>query len=251
MKVELDSTDILGVEISAINMPLAVETIERWIDNREKHYVCICTVHSIMEAQRDPAYLGVLNTAGMRTPDGMPLVWLSRRAGRKEVSRVCGPDLMPELASRSESTGHRHFFYGGAPGVADNLANNFIDRFPGLQVAGTHTPPMQPTGTIESEEVIEKINESGPDVIWVSLGTPKQDVWIASHRKVLNAPVLIAVGAAFDFHTGRVKRAPSWMQRSGLEWLFRLSQDPYRLWRRYVLDNGQFITRIVRSTSHQ
>lgn len=245
---EIATTDVLDVQISALNMPLAVETMESWIANDDPHYVCICTVHTVMECQRDPAMRDIVNAAGLRTPDGMPLVWLSRRAGHDEVSRVYGPDLMLELAQRSAQTGHRHFFYGGAPGVADDLAEKLTARFPGINIADTHTPPMQTVGDIESEETIRKINHSGADIVWCGLGTPKQDWWVANHRPLLHAPVLIAVGAAFDFHTGRVKQAPKWMQRNGLEWLFRLSQDPKRLWRRYVLDNGRFVALLIRKS---
>jgi N-acetylglucosaminyldiphosphoundecaprenol N-acetyl-beta-D-mannosaminyltransferase len=245
------STSILGVNISALNMPLAVETIERWIENREKHYVCICNVHSVMEAQRDSAYMEILNNAGLRTPDGMPLVWLSRHAGRDDVRRVCGPDLLPELVSRSAVTGHRHFFYGGVEGVAQDLATRLSARHPGLEVAGAITPAMQPVGAIESDALVETINKTAPDILWVGLGSPKQDVWAANHLSRLDVSVIIAVGAAFDFHTDRVRRAPAWMQRSGLEWAFRLSQDPKRLWQRYMLDNGQFLIRMLRSAAHQ
>lgn len=241
MKEQITSTDILGVQISALNMPLAIETIEQWIENREKHYICICNVHSIMEAQRDPAYLDILNNAGLRMPDGMPLVWLSRRSGRKDVERVCGPDLLPEIVGRSQNTGHRHFFYGGAEGVAHLLAFELSERYKGLQIAGAHTPPMAPVGTIESDLIIQRINESKPDIIWVGLGSPKQDVWAAHHLERLDASVIVGVGAAFDFHVGRVRRAPVWMQRSGTEWLHRLIQDPRRLWRRYLVDNGLFL----------
>lgn len=232
---------MLDVHISAIDMASAVETIEGWIENRDRQYVCICTVHTVMECQRDPALRKAVNGAGLRTPDGMPLVWLSRRAGQHHVSRVYGPDLMLELAGRSATTGHRHFFYGGSPGVAGQLAQNLGERFPGLNVAGSWTPPILPVGGVESSETISMLNDSQADIIWVGLGTPKQDWWVANHRPLLNAPVLIAVGAAFDFHTGRVRQAPRWMQRNGLEWLFRLSQDPRRLWRRYILDNGRFL----------
>jgi N-acetylglucosaminyldiphosphoundecaprenol N-acetyl-beta-D-mannosaminyltransferase len=244
-RVDHPATDVLDVHISAINMPMAIETIEGWIAANDSHYVGICTVHTVMECQRDPAMKEIVNNAGLRTPDGMPLVWLSRKAGHDHVSRVYGPDLMLELAARSATTGHRHFFYGGAPGVADDLAAKLAARFPGLDVAGTHTPPMQDVGDIESAETIAKINDSHADIVWCGLGTPKQDWWVANHRPLLDAPVLIAVGAAFDFHTGRVKQAPKWMQRNGLEWLFRLSQDPKRLWRRYILDNARFVTRIL------
>lgn len=239
----IPTTDVLDVHISAIDMDAAVRTIEGWIDRNDPNYVCICTVHTVMECQRDPALKEAVNRAGLRTPDGMPLVWLSRRAGHNNVDRVYGPDLMLELCARSQETKHRHFFYGGAPGVADDLADNLSQRYPGMKIAGTHTPPVLPVGGIESEETIEKINASGADIVWVGLGTPKQDWWVANHRPLLKAPVLIAVGAAFDFHTGRVRQAPRWMQRNGLEWLFRLSQDPKRLWHRYIVDNGRFIMR--------
>ncbi len=241
------ATDILGVHVSAVNMPSAIETIERWIAEGERHYVCICTVHTVMECQQDPALLQVVNGAGLRTPDGMPLVWLSLQAGNRHVTRVYGPDLMLALCERSAITGHRHFFYGGAPGVADVLADRLGARFPGLRVAGIHTPPMLPVGALEDAATIEKINESGADIVWVGLGAPKQDWWVANHRPLLKASVLIAVGAAFDFHSGRVRQAPRWMQRNGLEWLFRLSQDPRRLWKRYLVLNSLFVMKVLRT----
>ena len=240
------STDILGVHIDALDIQAAVHTIEAWINNRESRYVCICTVHSIMEANNDPNYKFLLNHADMRTPDGMPLVWLSRLSGKSKISRVCGPDLMAILAARSRTTGHRHYFYGGAPGVATELARNLVERYPGLHVVGTHQPGLLRPGEMERAEVIGQINASTADIVWVGLGSPKQDWWIANHRKLLDAPVLIAVGAAFDFHSGRISRAPKWMQKAGLEWLFRLSQDPRRLWRRYLVYNTLFIFRVVK-----
>lgn len=243
---EARTTNILGLRVSAIDMAEAVATIDGWIARRERQYVCICTVHTTMECDRDPALRAVVNGAGLRTPDGMPLVWLSRRSGHRHVERVYGPDLMLELCARSSRTGHRHFFYGGAPGVADTLASKLKERFPGLLVAGTHTPPMLPVGGIEDAATIERINAAKPDIVWVGLGTPKQDWWVATHRPLLDAPVLIAVGAAFDFHSGRIRQAPRWMQRSGLEWLFRLSQDPRRLWRRYSILNAKFILLLCR-----
>lgn len=242
-----DSTDVLGVRISALTMVDAVETLEKWIDRRDRQYVCICTVNNIIEAQDDPAYMALVNNAGMRTPDGMPLVWLSHRAGHRHVTRVYGPDLMLEMCARSKMTGHRHYFYGGAPGVVEELAGNLARRFPGLHIAGIHTPPMLPLGAIEDQATIDKINASGADVVWIGLGSPKQDWWVANHRHLLDAPVLIAVGAAFDFHSGRVRQAPAWMQRNGLEWLFRLSQDPKRLWKRYVITNSRFIGLLARN----
>ncbi len=248
MSDQLASTDILGVRISALNMGLAVDTIESWIENDEHQYVCICTVHTIMECQRSASLRQTVNAAGLRTPDGMPLVWLSRRAGHDHVSRVYGPDLMLELCQRSGTTGHRHFFYGGGPGVAERLVDRLTEQSPDLEVAGIHTPGMLANGELEARKTIDKINASRPDIVWVGLGAPKQDWWVANHRSLLDAPVLIAVGAAFDFHSGAIKQAPGWMQRNGLEWLFRLSQDPRRLWRRYILDNSRFVIRLGLST---
>ncbi len=243
---DVESTDILGVAINAINMQTAIATIENWIERQEKHYVCICTVHTIVECQRDPRFKEIVNGAGLRTPDGMPLVWLQRWARKNNVSRVCGPDLLPALCARSERTGHRHFFYGGALGVAEELAAELSAKHPGLHVVGVYTPPMLALGEIEAKEVIDTINDARPDIVWVGLGTPKQDFWIANHRPLLCAPALIAVGAAFDFHSGRIRRAPKWMQRSGIEWLFRLSQDPKRLMRRYTIDNVRFVSMVIR-----
>ncbi|MEX2425976.1 MAG: WecB/TagA/CpsF family glycosyltransferase [Thermomicrobiaceae bacterium] len=247
MPTQILDTDILGVRISALNMNLAVETIENWIETGEQHYVCICTVHTIMECQRSDQLRETVNSAGIRTPDGMPLVWLSRRAGHDQVSRVYGPDLMLEMCRRSGDIGHRHFFYGGGPGVAEILVGRLTSQFPELNVAGIHTPGMLASGELEDRAVIKKINESDADVVWVGLGAPKQDWWVANHRSLLKAPVLIAVGAAFDFHSGRVAQAPGWMQRNGLEWLFRLWQDPKRLWRRYILDNSRFVIKLATS----
>ena len=159
---------------------------------------------------------------------------------------------MLDLCRRSIETGHRHFFYGGAPGVADELADRLTKRFPGLRVAGTYAPSRLAVGELENPATIERINAAEPDIVWVGLGTPKQDWWVANHRPLLNAPALIAIGAAFDFHSGRVRQAPRWMQRSGLEWAFRFSQDPRRLWKRYTVVNGQFVAKSVRQAlSHR
>jgi N-acetylglucosaminyldiphosphoundecaprenol N-acetyl-beta-D-mannosaminyltransferase len=240
------ATDILGTQINAVTMQSTIATIEDWIARDDPHYVCICTVNTIVEGRNDPGFQRVVNGAGLRTPDGMPLVFLSKRAGNTDVSRVYGPDLMLELCARSAQTGHRHFFYGGAEGVAETLADRLSSRFPGLQVAGTISPPMLKVGEIEKPETIQAINEARPDIVWVGLNTPKQDWWVANHRPLLHAPVLIAVGAAFDFHSGRIRQAPSWVQQCGFEWLFRLSQDPRRLWKRYVIGNSTFIAAILR-----
>jgi len=237
----IDRVNLLGVGVSAIDMAQALETIERWLVGREQHYVCISGVHGIMESQRDEALRRIHNRAGLVTPDGMPLVWLSRLHGLCHVERVYGPDLMLACCERSVARGYRHFFYGGGEGVALRLADRLRQRYPGLRVAGTYTPPFRPLGAAEDQEIVREINSADPDIVWVGLSTPKQERWMAAHVGRLSAPVLIGVGAAFDFHAGLKKQAPRWMQRSGLEWLFRLGTEPRRLWRRYLRNNPAFI----------
>ena len=237
--------NILGVGINAIKQDFALQQIDKWIDSDDRQYVAICTVHTIMECQKDPAMLESVNKAGMATPDGMPLVWLASLESEQPVERVYGPDLMLAVCERSIERGYRHFLYGGADGVPDVLAKELQDRFPGLQVVGEFSPPFRTLSDEEENQIIEMINQADPDVIWVGLGTPKQDLWMAKNRPKLNAPVLIAVGAAFDFHTNRVPQAPAWMQRIGLEWLYRFVQEPGRLWYRYLIYNPLFILKII------
>jgi N-acetylglucosaminyldiphosphoundecaprenol N-acetyl-beta-D-mannosaminyltransferase len=176
----------------------------------------------------------------------MPVVWLAGREARVPVSRVYGPDMMLAVSEDGLATQYRHFFYGSTPETLDALITRLSARYPGMVVAGSYAPPF---GTLSSEEdarMVEIINESAPDIVWVGLGMPKQELWVAEHQDRLTAPVLMAVGAAFDFHAGTVRQAPTWMQRSGLEWLFRLVQEPRRLWRRYLLANTRFAGLLMR-----
>lgn len=237
--------NVLGVGISAINLQRAVDEIERWIVRKDAQYVNVCTVHTVMECQKDERLRRIVNDSGLSTPDGMPLVWLGALHGHRDVSRVYGPDLMLALCKRSPETGHRHFFYGGAPGVADLLVRKLAARFPGLAIAGTYSPPYRRADADEDRAVLDAINAARPDVVWVGLGGPKQDYWVSRHRAQLSAPALIAVGAAFDFHAGLARQAPRWMQRSGLEWLFRLLQEPRRLAFRYLVYNPLFVFRVA------
>jgi N-acetylglucosaminyldiphosphoundecaprenol N-acetyl-beta-D-mannosaminyltransferase len=233
--------NILGVDISAINLSEAIQQMASWIEEGSRRYVSVCNVHTVIECRRDRELRRIINGSGMATPDGMPLVWACRRLGNRDVTRVCGSDLMLAFCEYSVTRGYSHFFYGGATWVAQELASDLQHRFPGLKVAGAYTPPLLELGSIEQPTVIKAINDARPDVVWVGLGTPKQDYWVDKHRPLLNAPVLVPVGAAFDFHTGRVSRAPIWMQRMGLEWLFRLSQEPGRLAYRYLVYNSLFV----------
>jgi len=233
--------NILGVGVSAINMNLALDLINTWITNKEYSYVCVMGVHGVMESQRDKSLRLIHNQAKMVTPDGMPLVWLSRLYGNNQVDRVYGPDLLLETCRLSVSHGWSHFFYGGSNGVADLLANRLTHKIPGLKVAATYAPPFRRLSSAEDDAVVDQINQSGADIVWVGLGAPKQEFWMAEHLGKINAPVMIGVGAAFDFHAGLKPQAPRWMQRAGLEWLFRLATEPRRLWKRYLINNPLFL----------
>jgi N-acetylglucosaminyldiphosphoundecaprenol N-acetyl-beta-D-mannosaminyltransferase len=238
--------NVLGVGISPINMTEALEQIDAWIAARDRQYVCVCNVHSVMECRRSPEVRRVFNRAGMVTPDGMPLVWLLRNAGYAHVSRVYGPDLMLAAMEHSQARGQRHYFHGGLAGVSEELAAVMRRRFPGVVIAGAGTPAMGTAQELCNDDVAESINQAEPDIVWVGMSSPKQDLWMSCMRSRLSAPVLIGVGAAFDFHTGRVPQAPRWMMRSGLEWLYRLRQEPRRLWRRYLVDNPWFLYDLAR-----
>jgi len=233
--------NILGVQVSAINMDIALTTIDQWIARRERHYVCVTGVHGVMESQTDEHLRRIHNAAGLVTPDGMPLVWLARGHGQPQTRRVYGPDLMLAVCEHSQTTGYRHYLYGGLEGVPETLAARLQARWPQLQIVGTYSPPFRALTPEEDARLVDQINQAAPDIVWVGLSTPKQERWMAAHVNLLNAPVLIGVGAAFDFHAGLKKQAPRWMQKSGLEWFFRLWTEPKRLWRRYLTNNPKFV----------
>jgi N-acetylglucosaminyldiphosphoundecaprenol N-acetyl-beta-D-mannosaminyltransferase len=237
--------DVLGVCVDAIDMQIAVERIARWIATREQHYVCVTGVHGVMEAQDDAELLGIHNRSGMTTPDGMPLVWAAHHAGASRTQRVCGTELLPTVAEHAARAGWRFFFYGGKEGVPELLAKRLTARFPGLQIVGTHSPPFRPPTPREDDDLVAQINAARPDIVWVGLSTPKQERWMAAHVGRVDAPVLIGVGAAFDLHAGLSRRAPRWMQRSGLEWAYRMFTEP-RLVKRYLTRNPRFVWKIVR-----
>ncbi len=233
--------NVLGVGVSHLNMTKALACIDGFIETQAHTYVCVAGVHGVMESQRDPMLKHIHNRAGLVTPDGMPLVWLGRLRGIRDMDRVYGPDLLLALCEHSVERGYRHFFLGGAEGVAARLAHRLQERFPGLQVAGTYTPPFRPLTLDEDASLAEAVGKSRADVVWVGLSTPKQERFMAEHVGRLSAPVMIGVGAAFDFHAGLKSQAPYWMQRSGLEWSFRLATEPRRLWKRYLVNNPMFV----------
>ena len=233
--------NILGVGLSAINMSMALRQIDCWIREQAMQYVCIRDAHGIILSQSDSKLRRIHNEAGLVTPDGMPLVWLLKLAGHRYVGRVCGPDLMLALFEESREGRYKHFLYGGTQAVLTGLRGNLERWFPGVYVVGTYAPPFRSLTPEEDEMVGKLINDSGADIVWVGLGTPKQEFWMAKHRDRLHAPVMIGVGAAFDLHAGVKHRAPKFIQRSGLEWLYRLTTEPRRLWRRYLKTVPYFV----------
>lgn len=246
--MELESNDgasffqVLGVRVNALQIPSVIAEMEKWIAQRDGcHFIAVTGMHGITEAQHDPRLKVILNSADLVVPDGTPLVWLGRMQGHALRRRVYGPELMRSFLHATSKKGYRHFFYGGAFGVAELLSATLLNRFPGLQSVGTYSPPFRPLTSEENEQIVETINNTAADVLWVGLSTPKQERWMHEHREKLKVPVVVGVGAAFDFHSGTKKQAPPWMREHGLEWLFRLAQEPRRLWRRYLVGGTQFL----------
>ena len=237
--------NVLGVGISVLNLNTAREAIAAAIREKRKGYIGVTGVHGVMEAQDDGAFKQILNGAFLCTPDGMPMVWAGKWHGHREMSRVYGPDLMLEVCAWSETSGANHFFYGGGPGVADLLVEKLQVKFPKLKVAGTFTPPFRALTADEEKKLREQVGTARPDIIWVGLSTPKQEKFMAEFLPKLDVTLMIGVGAAFDFHSGRVRQAPRWMQRSGLEWLYRLGCEPRRLAKRYFRNNPLFALKIA------
>jgi N-acetylglucosaminyldiphosphoundecaprenol N-acetyl-beta-D-mannosaminyltransferase len=231
---------VLGTRVNAIQIPEVIAQMQTWIARRDScHYIAVTGMHGVTEAKHDPQLRAALDSATLVVPDGMPLVWLGRKHGFTLPRRVYGPELMLRFWQEAPTT-YRHFLYGGAPGVADALASKFAAQFPPQQIVGTFSPPFRPLTPAEDAETCSRINAAAPDIVWVGLGTPKQERWMHDHQTRLAAPVLIGVGAAFDFHAGRIPSAPTWMGDHGLEWLFRLVQEPSRLWHRYLIRGSEF-----------
>ena len=226
-------------------MNRAIDLAESWIATRKSAYICMTGVHGVMEAQSNARLRSVLNGAFINAPDGMPMSWVGWLQGQRQMDRVYGPDFMTNLCRISVSKGYRHYLYGGQPGVAQELKVALQKRFPGLQVVGTCTPPFRSLTQEEESRLLDDVQSANPDILWVGLSTPKQECFMAEYVDRLRVPLLVGVGAAFDFHTGRIDDAPAWMKRAGLQWLHRLFQDPTRLWKRYLLNNPAFLWRIA------
>ncbi len=236
--------NVLGVGLSVTNLQLALEAIAAALEHKAKGYVCVTGVHGVMEAQADPRLRAILNQSFLNTPDGMPMVWMGKLHGFKEMDRVYGPDLMLLVCEFTRDKGYTHFLYGGGEGLAPELKERLEKKFTGIKIVGTYTPPFRPLNATEEADFIRTVAEKKPDIIWVGLSTPKQEKFMAQYWQKLDATLLFGVGAAFDFHAGRVRQAPRWMQRSGLEWFFRLCCEPRRLSRRYLRNNPLFALRV-------
>ena len=248
--MNLQRVNVLGVGISTLTLETAVNAVLEAIAGGRQGYVTVTGVHGVSECQRDPELLRIHNESLLSTPDGVPLTWMGRFQGRSaaEMRRVYGPDLMLELFERGQSSGLRHFLFGGGAGVASKLAENLQQRFPQSQIVGIHTPPFRALDEQEQQQLVDELCSLQPHCFWVGLSTPKQERFMADflarHSAHLPKPlIMFGVGAAFDFHAGLLPQAPAWMQRSGLEWLFRLRQEPRRLWRRYLRNNPLFLAR--------
>lgn len=237
--------NVLGVAVAAITLHEATQIILAAVRRRDSGYVAVTGVHGITEAYENADFCEILNGAFLVTPDGMPLSWVGWAQGFHGMDRVYGPDLMAQIFAATTDGSIRHFFYGGHEGVADALKAAMEARFPGVRITGTFCPPFRPLTDEEGRDLARRVIEAGVDILWVGLSTPKQERFMAAYSGRLDAPMLVGVGAAFDFFTGRVKQAPYWMQRSSLEWLYRLIQEPRRLGRRYVRNNPLFALRLL------
>ena len=249
----VDQAPILGVPLAVTDYDRTLDWIDAAVTLGAREYLCVAAVHTVMESREDDALREAVDGAAFTVPDGQPLAWALRKLGHDIDARVYGPELMERACARAAQTGQRHYLYGGRDEQAlAQLAANLLDRHPDLQLAGGWSPPFRELSDAELDEIAARINAARPDVVWVGIGVPKQEKWMAAMRARLDAPVLVGVGAAFDFHAGLVPQAPAWMQRRGLEWLFRLMQEPRRLFRRYARHNPRFVAGFARQwASHR
>jgi N-acetylglucosaminyldiphosphoundecaprenol N-acetyl-beta-D-mannosaminyltransferase len=238
---EHPKANVLGIGIDAVNMQQALARIAEELERDRNGYVCLAGVHGVMEAQRDPRLAEIFAGAALIAPDGMPTVWVGHHQGHAKMERVTGPDLMLEVMRRDEFLGCTHFFYGGKEGIAEELREQLRTRFPYVQIVGTYTPPFGPLSAEQETELIELVSRLQPDIIWVGISTPRQERFMAHYLPLLDTKLMFGVGAAFDFHTGRIADCDEWIKRCGMQWLHRLMQDPKHLWKRYLRNNPVFL----------
>jgi N-acetylglucosaminyldiphosphoundecaprenol N-acetyl-beta-D-mannosaminyltransferase len=246
------SADVLGVPLALIDYEDTLDWIDEAVAAGHRGYVCVAATHTVMAASDDPTLRAAVLGADFTVPDGQPLVWALKALGHAVGDRVYGPDLMDRACARAARTGLRFYLYGGRnQGALAQLARVLRLRYPGLRIVGGHAPPFRELTDAEEESIAADIRRSGADVVWVGIGVPKQEKWMARMRHRLDTPVFVGVGAAFDFHAGLIPQAPGWMQRAGLEWLFRLAHEPRRLWRRYLRYNPRFVAGFARQWARE
>jgi N-acetylglucosaminyldiphosphoundecaprenol N-acetyl-beta-D-mannosaminyltransferase len=239
--------ELLGIPVAVTDYDEVMSVMDRLVETREKGYFCAAPVHAVMVAQDEPETLAALRGATLVVPDGMPLVWAVNMLGEQLENRVYGPELMLRYSDRCAERGHRVWLYGGRDqGSLAQLALSLRRRHPGIQIVGGYSPPFRPLTREEEDSLIAQVNEAKPDVLWVGIGVPKQEKWMARMRSALDVPVMCGVGAAFDFHAGRISQAPTWMQEHGMEWLYRIAQEPRRLLPRYLWFNPRFVISVAR-----
>lgn len=246
---EIRTCEILKTNIAVTNMPEAVEFIDDRIRSGSGGYICISNVHTTVMAYEDEDYRKIQNSALLALPDGKPLSVVSKKRGFPEAERVAGPDLMERIFRESAKKGYLHYFYGSTPGTLTALSEKLQTKYPGIRIVGMEAPPFRELTREEDAACVDRINGVGPDIVWVGLGAPKQERWMYAHRGCING-LMIGVGAGFDFHAGTVKRAPKWVQNIGMEWFYRLCQDPKRLWKRYVSTNWKFLRLMVKTKEY-
>lgn len=246
MNEKYNSINILGMRVDMVQIPDVLARMEEWIRDRTKcKYICISNANDAVLSKKDNRVREAVNSSALSVPDGISLILLGRFYGYNLKRRVYGPELMEEFCRLAENKGYINFFYGGAEGVPERMRDNLLRKFLGLKINGVYSPPFRRLSEEEDREIVNMINKACPDVLWIGLGCPKQQLWMYEHKNKLNVPVMVGVGAAFDFHAGAKKQAPKWMRENGLEWFFRLITEPKRLWKRYIVDGLYFLYNIV------
>ncbi len=246
------TVDILGLPIAVTDYDATMDAMDGMVARRDRGYVCAVAVHAVMVAQHDPAMRAALLGSSLTVPDGMPLVWAANMLGAGLENRVYGPELMLRYSKRCAERGHRVWLYGGRDqGSLAQLALNLRQAFPGIKIVGGYCPPFRPMTEAEEDDLVRQVRQDRPDVLWVGIGVPKQEKWMARMRERLDVPVMAAVGAAFDFHAGRISQAPPWMQERGLEWTYRIAQAPRRLLPRYLYYNPAFLMAFTRQLARE
>ncbi len=241
----MERVNILGSKINVININELLIQLNKLIASKKSHYICVTNVHTVTTGISNKSFRDITNNSSLSIPDGMPLVWIAKNRGYRNIEKCSGPDIMLEIFRISEQKGYSNYFYGSTEDTLNKMKKNLLNKFPKLNIIGMDSPPYRELSKEEDEEVISKINALKPNIIWIGLGAPKQEIWMQNHVNKINSSVIFGVGAAFDFHAGTLKRAPLWMQNHGLEWLYRFIKEPRRLWKRYLLINLKFIVCLI------